>query len=844
VCCVIGCRAVVACRSCTSLERLVKCAQPYSMAHNGGVKTHNDWMCLVHASEVAHECSDACDASCLLRVCPACDRYAKQQQQHQQHQHLNRQGGGTTLMDRLSRSKSSSSSSSTSYADVLRKHKQQYQDEEEDDDVTFTANPLRSGEQATKDGENEEEFEMQQYNADVNYLSASSSSSTSSSSSSHFDGVKFERSKSKNKAGDQEEEEGEEGEGEEEDEEGGWDQRNPLDDSRKLYEYDEGDDGEEEEDDEGVDIDDPYGEHVQMMNAFARQTSRHQGPDESMLKQHALNSFLAASASASASGLPAELFQNRSVQDFYEQINSDFEKNAARGVSGVDEDEYTQYAMLWDAGTQRLRRDLSLEAAAEQADDDRRAIAFFKQAAQRGHVSSLRVVADAWLTGRGMSDDGSSRGRPLRALSVVWSIPHFDEDESCLQTAYDAINALAVMDPLVDNERCEAAEEARARAVAKGQGPAGRGYSGALFDLSSPLLPSIKQEVVRAVANKLPEPSQFVSDECDDGKADAEPGEDDLPWLTQALVLVMRRGAEIGHPELTVQLCHAAYRRAHRLHAHPHAVLKMLNAILGVDKDPQPRMTKDGAVRVWPSSAVDPGVRGMAHLVSAFILSDLYLHQKFGFDARSPDKLSKQQLEALANWRMSDLVQDHLKSAMRLDFDEATMVLATAYETGEGLERNPDNVFDIYSALADKGSTDAVAGLARCYEHGLGVKADPERALELYQQCFESPFAQFSLSRAYDPQPPSPLPFGPSSPFYHSSLPVEPNARKAFELCLEAAKAGVKEARVRLAYYYETGLQDGEWSVAANADESDKWLARAANHLDAHAQLKLYGASA
>ena len=80
-----------------------------------------------------------------------------------------------------------------------------------------------------------------------------------------------------------------------------------------------------------------------------------------------------------------------------------------------------------------------------------------------------------------------------------------------------------------------------------------------------------------------------------------------------------------------------------------------------------------------------------------------------------------------------------------------TCNLGICMEQGDGVERNPEQAFWLYSQAMEMGSLNAVCCLGVCYECGVGTEKNLEHAVALYHKAakYGSPRAQMLLARAY-----------------------------------------------------------------------------------------------
>jgi len=119
--------------------------------------------------------------------------------------------------------------------------------------------------------------------------------------------------------------------------------------------------------------------------------------------------------------------------------------------------------------------------------------------------------------------------------------------------------------------------------------------------------------------------------------------------------------------------------------------------------------------------------------------------------------------------------------------------LAMLYATGDGVEKNLQKAFDLYTQASKKGSSVAQLNLGFYYESGVHVKQDYSKAAELYTQAIESKdisvksLAQFNLAN-----------------LYRQGLGVEKNIEKAITLYETIASGVDTNPKEQSALYKET----------------------------------------
>ena len=134
------------------------------------------------------------------------------------------------------------------------------------------------------------------------------------------------------------------------------------------------------------------------------------------------------------------------------------------------------------------------------------------------------------------------------------------------------------------------------------------------------------------------------------------------------------------------------------------------------------RPQQTDAALSWLEKAADGG-----HVVSLFILG------KAGVAGDNPQAVKTG--------------VKRLKEAADAGFAPAQFILAGAYESARGVERNPEKAVKWYRHAAESGHYMAQAHLAMMYELGQGVPANGKEALRWYLSAAESglTFAQYGL---------------------------------------------------------------------------------------------------
>lgn len=145
--------------------------------------------------------------------------------------------------------------------------------------------------------------------------------------------------------------------------------------------------------------------------------------------------------------------------------------------------------------------------------------------------------------------------------------------------------------------------------------------------------------------------------------------------------------------------------------------------------------------------------------------------------------------------------------------------LGRMFETGEGVEANPEKSIDWYRKAAERGVAEAQYNLAVAYERGAIVAPDVGLAGQLYRQAADQGLApaQYNLGRLY----------------YHGEG-VPKDMALAIEWYERAADAGFAPAQTNLGHMYENGIH-----LARDIDAAKGFYRRAAEQGFATAQTNL-----
>jgi tetratricopeptide (TPR) repeat protein len=173
--------------------------------------------------------------------------------------------------------------------------------------------------------------------------------------------------------------------------------------------------------------------------------------------------------------------------------------------------------------------------------------------------------------------------------------------------------------------------------------------------------------------------------------------------------------------------------------------------------------------------------------------------------------------------RNYDAALTNYKKAFELGSVRALFTLATTYDRGDGIERDPARARFYYEIAAQKKFAPAIANLGALYETGTGVPQDSAKAYELYRQA-----ADLGDARAANKM----------GELTEKGLGVAPNAKSARALYEKSAKMGYPEAIVNLARCFANGI-----GGRADIPEARKLLARAAKAGSAQARAILAATS-
>ena len=145
--------------------------------------------------------------------------------------------------------------------------------------------------------------------------------------------------------------------------------------------------------------------------------------------------------------------------------------------------------------------------------------------------------------------------------------------------------------------------------------------------------------------------------------------------------------------------------------------------------------------------------------------------------------------------------------------------LGRMFETGAGVEANPEQSLDWYRQAAERGVAEAQYNLAVAYERGAIIAPDVRLAGQLYRKAADQGLApaQYNLGRLY---------------YFGEGVP------KDMDLAVEwyglAADAGFAPAQTNLGHMYENGIH-----LARDMDAAEGWYRRAAEQGFATAQTNL-----
>ncbi|RHZ79850.1 hypothetical protein Glove_140g77 [Diversispora epigaea] len=149
----------------------------------------------------------------------------------------------------------------------------------------------------------------------------------------------------------------------------------------------------------------------------------------------------------------------------------------------------------------------------------------------------------------------------------------------------------------------------------------------------------------------------------------------------------------------------------------------------------------------------------------------------------------------------------------------STISLADMYSDGLGVKKDAKKAFQIYSKVADEGSSIAMNFVACCYEDGDGVEKNEENAFKLYLKSIErgNIAAQSNVSSCYE-----------------NGLGITKDVTKSFQWALKSSLAGNINAMVDVGWHYDNGV-----SVCKDKKEAFKWYLKAAEKGHPTAQYNL-----
>lgn len=148
----------------------------------------------------------------------------------------------------------------------------------------------------------------------------------------------------------------------------------------------------------------------------------------------------------------------------------------------------------------------------------------------------------------------------------------------------------------------------------------------------------------------------------------------------------------------------------------------------------------------------------------------------------------------------------------------------------EGAEMPPEEAFDLYKKLADKGNPYAELALAKCYENGYGIRKNRKSAIEQYKTskykiyAFRENVLFYENSKRQEQIEETLL------KIYSTLEAFEKEERKKFEMYKKLAEAGNSEAQCSLGYCYALGM-----GTKADAAKAFYWRKEAAKKGNADA---------
>ncbi|RHZ75050.1 hypothetical protein Glove_217g5 [Diversispora epigaea] len=160
-----------------------------------------------------------------------------------------------------------------------------------------------------------------------------------------------------------------------------------------------------------------------------------------------------------------------------------------------------------------------------------------------------------------------------------------------------------------------------------------------------------------------------------------------------------------------------------------------------------------------------------------------------------------------------------LRKLYNLNKEICTISLADMYLYGQGVEKNTNKAFQIYSKAAEEGSYIALNCMAYCYEFGFGVEKNEEKAFELYLKSAEKGFlvAQFNVGKCYN-----------------DGTGISKDEAKVFQYFIKSAISGNISSMCSVGYGYENGT-----GVRKDKKEAFKWYLKAAEMEDNVSQYNL-----
>ncbi len=152
----------------------------------------------------------------------------------------------------------------------------------------------------------------------------------------------------------------------------------------------------------------------------------------------------------------------------------------------------------------------------------------------------------------------------------------------------------------------------------------------------------------------------------------------------------------------------------------------------------------------------------------------------------------------------------YYKKAADLGLRQAQFFTASAYEGGNGVEKNPKLAYEYYLKAAQQNHDWAQYTLATMLEKGIGTQKDPKAAIEWYTKS--------ANNGRFDAQ----LRLG---EIYFDGINTEKDYAKALHYFKDLAEDGYVVAQVDLAQMYLNG-----WGVKVDVKKAIKLLTLASNH--------------